>query len=265
MAVPKRPSSVLQLAKQAVPKPHSSMLQLAKQTWQQSGMSSISQRYPILFGAFVSAAKGGGADVFVQTAMEGKTLAEWDWKRTAVFTTFGFGYVGIGQYFLLGRLPYMMFPNAGRYAAKSLAAKCRDLVGTRNLFLQVAWDQLLIAPTMFLPIYYIVKELGLSPQPTVRETVSHALQTWRTNLWEDCRTSWAVWIPFNILNYAFLPLHLRIPCMACCSMVYTVILSTTRGAGAAEVGAEAGVEVACEAGAEIGAGAAAAAAARVAA
>lgn len=210
-----------------------------------SALSGFARAHPLAFGALFTACKTSAADGLVQFLVEGKSLAEWDKKRTLVFTTFGFGFMGIGQYFLIGRLPAAVFPKAGEYAAKSLVAKLSDLIGTRNLALQVAWDQLVVMPTLFLPVYYSVSTFALDPQPTAARTIEVALEKWRANLWDDLLSSWQIWVPANVLNFAFCPLHLRIPCMATFSMAYSVVLSATRG-GADGDGGQQGVGGAAE-------------------
>jgi Ca2+-binding EF-hand superfamily protein len=137
--------------------------------------------------------------------------------------------MGICQYFLIGKIPAAMFPKAGEYAAKSIGAKMTDLIGTRNLGLQVAWDQFVIMPALFLPIFYSVKTIGMTPEPTFQGSIEVTLTKWRENIWDDLQGSWKIWIPADIINFAFCPMHLRIPFMAVVSMVYTVVLSLSQG------------------------------------
>lgn len=55
------------------------------------------------------------------------------------------------------------------------------------------------------------------------------LATYRANLREDLVALWKVWVPGTILNFAFMPMHARIPFVACISLLWTCILSTMRG------------------------------------
>jgi protein Mpv17 len=187
------------------------------------------EAHPLLFGAALSASKTTAADLAVQFGLEGKSITEWDAKRTAVFSVFGFGFMGIAQYFLIARLPAYVFPSSSLYAAKTLAEKARDLVGTRNLILQVAWDQLVVMPTLFLPAYYTIKTLALSPEESASQRILDGLKSWRSNIWEDINASWMIWVPAQLINFGFVPMHFRIPFVALVSTLYTAVLSYTRG------------------------------------
>jgi len=187
------------------------------------------QAQPLLFGAIVSASKTTLADCLVQFGLEGKSLSEWDTKRTLVFTAFGFGFMGIAQYFLIARLPAYIFPSSNAYAAKTLVQKAGDLVGTRNVALQVAWDQLVVMPTLFLPAYYTLKAFAISSEESMSERIFNGLKNWRENFWEDIQASWMIWVPAQIVNFGMVPLHYRIPFVAIVSTAYTAVLSHTRG------------------------------------
>eukprot|EP00658_Telonema_sp_P-2_P043424 TRINITY_DN31360_c0_g1_i1.p1 TRINITY_DN31360_c0_g1~~TRINITY_DN31360_c0_g1_i1.p1 ORF type:complete len:376 (+),score=106.47 TRINITY_DN31360_c0_g1_i1:166-1293(+) len=119
------------------------------------------------------------------------------------------------------------FPKAGEFAAKPLSAKLRDGPGLRELFAQVAIDQLVHVPFVFFPCYYITKTaiMGDGMQPVIPT----AMKKWRRNLVEDVKASWQIWIPCNFVNFGFMPMHLRIPFMACCSMAFCIVLSSMRG------------------------------------
>ena len=190
----------------------------------------MAEAHPLMFGALLSTVKTSAADCLVQFGVEGKSFEEWDVKRTLTFATFGFGFMGVAQFFLIGRLPLYIFPSIGTYAAKPLRQKAVDFVGTRNLCLQVAWDQLVVMPTLFLTVYYSIKSLvHAAPEATIGESISVALRKWRTNFWEDVETCWAIWIPAQLINFGLVPLHFRIPFVALVSTAYTATLSCMRG------------------------------------
>ena len=75
-----------------------------------TGIMQFAQQNPLAFGAVFTACKTTVADIFVQFAIEGKSVSEWDYARTRVFALFGFGFMGIGQYFLIGKIPSAVFP-----------------------------------------------------------------------------------------------------------------------------------------------------------
>ena len=55
-------------------------------------------------------------------------------------------------------------------------------------------------------------------------------ETWSENFWGDLRALWQVWVPATALNFAFSPMWMRIPVVASTSLVWTMILSSMRGA-----------------------------------
>lgn len=196
-------------------------------------ITSFPKRHPVIFGAVFTSSKTIAADIFVQTQIEEKKWSEIQWRRTAVFATFGFFYMGIAQYgvyvkFLAGRC----FPNAANYAAKGIRAKIKDVRGTRDLILQVAFDQLFHIPFMFYPVYYVIKEVlhtDLSASDIQTPFIFRALGHWRTNFYDDMKTSWMIWWPCNMINFGFMPMHMRVPFMAVCSFVFCVCISVARG------------------------------------
>ena len=95
----------------------------------------------------VGAAKGTFIDLLVQTKLDGRSFPdEVNWRRTAVLSTFGFGWVGFGQYMLLVRMTPLMFklPKTGvtnvaqaTYAAKVVSSDLFILPLLRSLV--VVW------------------------------------------------------------------------------------------------------------------------------
>lgn len=81
-----------------------------------SNIKNIPKQHPLLFGAVFTCSKTMGADLFVQTKVEGKEWEDVDFRRTATFAVFGFGYMGIAQYFLYVHLmARRWFPQASTF------------------------------------------------------------------------------------------------------------------------------------------------------
>ena len=200
-----------------------------------STISSIPKNHPLMFGACFTCMKTAGADLFVQTYVEKKEWEDVDFRRTATFAVFGFGYMGVCQYFLYVHLmARRWFPNAGAYAAKSLREKMKDKQGTKELFAQVAIDQIIHIPFIFYPVYYLTKS-AIMEKPVGHEDDSVpglAFYKWKTNFFDDLKTSWTIWIPANLINFGMMPMHFRISFMAVISFGFCVVLSLTRGGGA---------------------------------
>lgn len=51
----------------------------------------------------------------------------------------------------------------------------------------------------------------------------------RKNMWEDLNALWKIWVPATVVNFAFMPMHARIPFVACVSLLWTAVLSAMRG------------------------------------
>jgi Mpv17 / PMP22 family len=41
--------------------------------------------------------------------------------------------------------------------------------------------------------------------------LSHAVKKYRDEIWDSCKALWSVWVPAQLVNFAFVPRHLRIP------------------------------------------------------
>lgn len=148
-----------------------------------------------------------------------------NWKRNFAFASFGFVYLGGIQYALYVPIFGRLFPQAAAFAAKSIRDKLKDRVGQFQLAAQVFVDQCVHHPLMYFPAFYMTKELVMNPQPDINK----ALASYRENMSEDLRALWKVWVPGMLVNFAFMPMHLRIPCTASISLLWTCILSAMRG------------------------------------
>lgn len=190
----------------------------------------VPRKYPIAFGAVFSGLKTAFADVLVQTQVEGKDWETIDRKRVGVFGAFGLIYQGWFQYYVyvkfMGRV---LWPRAGKFARKSLADKLRDRKGCRDLVQQIAFDQLLYMPFVWYSSFYIFKDAIMNEPESVRAVVRNGLREHSKNFKEDVLTSWKLWIPCNMINFAFMPLWGRIPFMATCSFAFCIIISLNRG------------------------------------
>lgn len=195
-------------------------------------LKSVPATYPILFGATFTCTKTCAADLFVQTYVEKKEWEDVDFRRTATFAIFGFGYMGVAQYFVYVHLmARLLFPNAAKFAAKSLKDKMKDRQGIKDLFSQVAIDQIVHLPFVFYPCYYFTK-CAIMERPVGHEDDSLLGLTfykWKTNFFDDLKTSCVIWIPANLINFGLMPMHFRISFMAVISFGFCVVLSVTRG------------------------------------
>jgi glycine cleavage system regulatory protein len=191
---------------------------------------SVPAKYPLAFGVVLSGFKTSFSDLLVQKVVERKEKI--DWRRNAAFAAFGFVYLGGVQYTLYVPIFGRLFPNAAKFAAKPLRQKVKDVRGLCNLGLQTFLDQCVHHPFMYFPAFYITKELVMGGKDGGKPDISRVLTDYRNNMKEDLIALWKIWVPCTVVNFAFMPMHLRIPFAAGVSLLWTCVLSTMRGGDA---------------------------------
>ena len=122
-----------------------------------SRLSDSLRRRPVAFAFASATTKTFTADVLVQATLEGKCRPEdLDWRRTAAFTIFGGGWMGLGQYGLYCQVFERMLP--ARTSTHALG--------------KMALDQFLHVPFLYFPIFYTVGTaqslLPLSARPSTK-------------------------------------------------------------------------------------------------
>jgi len=188
-----------------------------------SAILRFAKASPFAFGVAYSGLKTSACDLLVQKVVERRE--EIDWRRNAAFATFGFFYLGGVQYALYVPIFSRLFPNAATFASKTVAEKLKDFPGIRNLFAQVFIDQGVHHPLMYFPVFYMIKDAVTSDKPNPERAVNEYIG----NMQEDLFALWKVWVPSTFLNFAFMPMWLRIPWVASTSAIWTCILSVMRG------------------------------------
>jgi len=185
--------------------------------------------YPLAFGVVLSGCKTSFADLLVQKVIEKKEKI--DWRRNAAFAAFGFLYLGGVQYTLYVPIFGRIFPNAANFAAKPLKHKVKDVRGILQLGLQTFLDQCIHHPFMYFPAFYITKEIvmGGGTNSDGKPDITKVLTDYRKNMKEDLFALWKIWVPATLVNFAFMPMHMRIPFAAGVSLLWTCVLSVMRG------------------------------------
>ena len=184
-------------------------------------------RRPLIFGTCFSGAKSGIADALVQTKVE--HADELDWRRVGIFTTFGACFSGAWQYGLFVKLMPRLLPNAASFAAKPLRAKLRDAPGLRTLGAQLAIENGINNPLLFFPVFYTLKELIEEGDVDILAAAKRGLGVYSENWKEDVLAAWKVWVPAQLINFAFSPMWFRVPFVACVSFGWMVFVSFARG------------------------------------
>lgn len=114
-------------------------------------------------------------------------------------------------------------PGAAQFAAKPLRDKLRDSIGMKGLFLQCFIENGINNPLLYFPIFYTIKQYLEGGK------LSDGIVKYRDNLWEDVTAIWSLWIPAQLINFAFSPMWFRVPFVACVSLLWTGFVSMTRG------------------------------------
>jgi Mpv17 / PMP22 family/ACT domain len=191
-------------------------------TWQR--VKSIPALYPFTFGVIFSGMKTSGSDLLVQTVIERRDKI--DWYRNGAFATFGFLYLGGIQYMIYVPFFGTLFPYTKTFVKiQPWYNKLKDIRGMSQTLFQVIIDQCIHHPFMYFPAFYITKEYVMKKDPNI----VRCLQEYRTNMKEDLVALWKIWVPCTIVNFTFMPYHLRIPFTAAVSLIWTCILSIMRG------------------------------------
>lgn len=74
-------------------------------------------------------------------------------------------------------------------------------------------------PLMYFPAFYCTRELVMSEKPDFGKVIAD----YRKNMKEDLLALWKIWVPATAVNFAFMPMHLRIPFVAGVSLLWTMV------------------------------------------
>lgn len=171
-------------------------------TW----FNSSAKAHPFLTGVVSTGLKTSAADIFAQKVVENRK--DIDWTRHAVFCLFGFGYLGAFQYYLYNiKFTQWCGPLTKKFGHKMTSP------------IKVLIDQGLHHPFVYFPVFFSMKAV-VSGKP-----LSTAVEKYRTEIWDSVKAMWGVWVPAQIINFAFVPRHLRLPYVAAVSFGWTIILS----------------------------------------
>jgi hypothetical protein len=172
--------------------------------------NNTAKAHPFATGVISTGVKTAAADVFAQKVIERRE--NFDWTRHAVFCTFGFAYLGAFQYYLYNiKFSQWCGPLTARFGHKFTSP------------IKVAIDQGLHHPFLYFPVFFSMKAV-VSGKP-----LSSAVHKYRTEIWDSVKALWSVWVPAQLINFAFVPRHLRLPYVAAVSFGWTVILSVMQG------------------------------------
>ena len=196
-----------------------------------SSLGRLLKRHPLAVSVAIATAKTSFADGIVQTAAEGRSFAEIDWRRNAVFGAFGCGYLGFALYAIKVKGFQRLFPGVEAFCNLSFRAKLRDRAGLRALASQVVLDVAVLNPLIYWPTFYCFKSLCFRDPRDARPTLAvlrEALTGYAVTALDDNAGMARFWLPLNLLIYS-VPLHLRMPMNHVASLVWCCILSLSQG------------------------------------
>jgi hypothetical protein len=186
-----------------------------------STLRMIPKAHPFIFGTLFTGFKNASCDILVQKVVEG--AEEINIRRTVVFGTFGMLFSGAWQYGLFVKIMPKVCPGAEAFAAKPIREKLKDIPGLKQLFVQNFVENGINNPILYFPIFYTIKEF-VEGGP-----LSDGIKKYKMNFKEDLIAIWSVWIPAQFINFAFCPMWMRVPYVACVSAFWTGYVSITRG------------------------------------
>lgn len=184
-----------------------------------SGYSAMAAQAPFTTGFITTGVKTTAADLFAQLVVEKKDKV--DWRRNALFTTFGFCYLGGFQYWLYNVQFTKWCGFITKHAGHLGSAPVKTFI-----------DQFLHHPMMYFPVFYSLKAT-VEGRPILQGEDS-ALSRYRREAVDCWQALWKLWVPCTLFNFTFMPRHLRIPFVAATSFVWTITLSVMQGAFSAK-------------------------------
>eukprot|EP00930_Biecheleria_cincta_P011677 TRINITY_DN11469_c0_g1_i1.p1 TRINITY_DN11469_c0_g1~~TRINITY_DN11469_c0_g1_i1.p1 ORF type:complete len:326 (+),score=62.01 TRINITY_DN11469_c0_g1_i1:116-1093(+) len=194
-------------------------------------------RCPRLFNVGLATFKTWLADLVVQsTSAPASSKQSFGWldrRRSAAFAAFGFLYVGLIEWLLYVSALSTLCPRAIVFANEPWSEKLHDKVGQVDLLKQVGYDNFLMNPFIYFPVFYVIKGCCMRAATASKASKSsagvlpgkpEALQQYRQNFFEDNLVSCCVWVPADLFVFAA-PIYLRMPLDHLTSFVWTMLLS----------------------------------------
>lgn len=176
-----------------------------------SRMNAFFKKHPLFISLVGNTIKTASADIITQTYLENKK--ELDLQRLSVFTSFGFVYLGGWQHYLFNNL----FVRCEKIMTLSKYKPFSQSIILTFLDLGIH------TPIMYYPSFYMIKGY------LEKQSVNDIIKTYNENIKNDMIAIWKVWFPAQMVNFTFIPIHLRMPFITSVSFGWTMILSLMRG------------------------------------
>ncbi|CAJ1917021.1 unnamed protein product [Sphenostylis stenocarpa] len=159
---------------------------------------ALLEKYPVAVKALTSALLNLIGDLICQLAID--KVQSLDFKRTFVFTFLGFALVGPTLHFW-----YLYL------------SKLVTLPGASGALLRLVLDQFLFSP-IFIGVF-------LATLVTLEGKPSQAVPKLQQEWFSAVLANWKLWIPFQFLNFRFVPQQFQVLAANVIALVWNVILS----------------------------------------
>jgi hypothetical protein len=189
------------------------------------------EAHPFAFQVMIATSKTVVADALIQLVTGDGSI---DWRRSAMYMTYGFLYLGCAQYAIYVTGFSRIWPGTKAFCSLPLRAKLKDRAGLKLLFQQVFFDLLFVCPVVLFPSYYFCKELikqstgggdggsgGGGEGMDLVKVFSAAMSQYGVNMKEDLAIMWTIWLPFNTVIFGrwCKSLRRRRRCLSLCSLL----------------------------------------------
>eukprot|EP00928_Gymnodinium_smaydae_P047554 TRINITY_DN31746_c0_g1_i1.p1 TRINITY_DN31746_c0_g1~~TRINITY_DN31746_c0_g1_i1.p1 ORF type:complete len:282 (-),score=29.89 TRINITY_DN31746_c0_g1_i1:18-863(-) len=200
-------------------------------TWEE--MYTFPERRPYVFNIVCAILCKVFGDLLVQI-WENRTMGKsgLNWRRLWLFFLFGLMYVGLAQWYIFVDVFAWLLPNTIRFANEPVDMKLTDYPGQVHYFLQVMLDNFVHFVVLYIPTFYVLKEVVQGSSLLRLNTYIEGLNRYRDNITVDCLCCWMVWVPGDLIVFA-VPMWLRMPVNHLISFMWTIVLSYLRGADVA--------------------------------
>ena len=170
------------------------------------------------------------SDMTVQIYNESKhKWKDIDKRRTLFFNQFGMWWLGLGQYYLYGRI----FPRFFNHNIRIF----RNLRPIQLTTVQIFVILFMYIPFIYFPAFYASKQVfydynGLHylNYSNVSKSSKRGIRMYYPhNYRNDMKRALGVWIPAHLLTFMVIPIHIRAVWVNSVSFVWTMILSAYNG------------------------------------
>ncbi|KAL3903053.1 MAG: hypothetical protein SGARI_005552 [Bacillariaceae sp.] len=166
------------------------------QTGDDNAYVTFAKNNPFANNLLIATGKTAAADLFAQTAIAHKSLAEVDIQQSTLFCLFGCVYLGAFQYLYQVQVFKRLF-DVDKFTSQSLQDKLQDIPGLKALGAQTGLD-LTVLTLVYLPTFYVFKAGVFSGSMDPSVWFSTGIDNFTTNFSKDEADLLKVWLPADL-------------------------------------------------------------------